>query len=325
MSLTFSVIIPTHNRPNTLMRLLHTLEAQEIPSHTFEIFIVPSPNDVSIKDIQKYITSSSLKINILIPDPDPYSGKSASFKRNFAAQRAQAPWLAFIDDDCTAHSQWLSSALPLTQDSDIHGIEGNTQIPKPPKKTLTYKGITNLSRPQGYQTCNIFYRRDLFIELGGFDLNFPFYLEDTDLAWTFLDHKKKIVFSEKSIVEHPVPPPEVYRLITGAIRARKLPLLYKKHRTLFSINNQPIPRSHKPYLVLYVLLFFFMISGQWALSLFVFASLFFLATAHTIKLFWGCSFSIQEIFLVWLYNPVVPLISLVQLIRGNIEHKVFIL
>lgn len=322
----FSVIIPTHHRTKTLQLLLASLEQQKLSIQDFEVIVVPSPQDQSLSYLTDYQKNTSLNLTVLDSKNDIYQGKSASYKRNMGAAVARAPWLAFIDDDCTADPSWLSTATELTTTPSVYGIEGHTHIPKPETITLTYKGLLMLSHSQGYQTCNMFYKKKEFLDFGGFDLNFPFYLEDTDMAWTFLDHKKNIIYSKESIVYHPVPAPETYRLMTGAYRVRKIPYLFKKHPELFKKNNmRALPRSFFPY-------FFLAICTMIASFYHIFWSLFFLTLLfiilpilHSAKLFYNCSFEWREVFSVIVYLPLIPFISLFQLIRGNMENRTFIL
>lgn len=321
----FSVVVPTHNRPQQLKRLLDSLIKQSLSSSVFEVIVVPSPNDSGLTLLKETAENLKITLRVLELPNDPYKGRSASHKRNEGARVAKGQWLAFIDDDCTADPNWLSAATALTRDSEIFGIEGLTQIPKPEKETYTYKGLKRLSNAGGYQTCNMFYKRKDFLDIGGFDLNFPFYLEDTDLAWSFLDRGKKIVFAPQCVVSHPVPAPEVKRLIDGAVRARKIPYLYKKHPDLFKKSHiQPLSRSQMGYLGLYAMLVPLLVllpaSAPYALGVF-----FALHLLYCVKLLRGCSFTLKEFLGMFFYLLLTPPIAFFQLLRGNLENKTFLI
>jgi len=322
----FSVVTPTHNRLPSLQKLLASLENQSLDKELFEVLVVPSPNDQSCDWLQKYAEKTNLNIRICVPPIDPYMGRSASFKRNYGAKAASATWLAFIDDDCVADTAWLSSAMALASDPEIHGIEGLTRIPMPPEPTLTFKGLKRLSTPGGFQTCNMFYRKSTFQEIGGFDLNFPFYLEDTDIAWSFLEKNKKLVFSEASIVEHPVPPAETKRLLHNAQRSRKLPYLYKKHPQLFKASHiRPLARIQWLYIFFYFAILVLFSTYPWATALLASVlGIFALTASYTAWQLRGCKFSTQELVQLLLYYPITPLIAFFQLIRGNWDQRTFI-
>jgi len=323
----FSVVVPTHHRPESLDRLLDSLTKQSLDHQAFEVLIIPSPQDKSLNQLTEKIPLLPFSTKILIPTADPFSGKSASFKRNYGAKNAIAEWIAFIDDDCVADPLWLAQAATQIHKWDLHGIEGLTEIPIPEKITFTYKGIKRLSSQGGYQTCNMFYRKQTFIDLGGFDLKFPFYLEDTDLAWTFLDNKKYISFLDTAIVQHPVPAPEVKRLLDNAWRTRLLPYLYKKHPEQFTHSDfKPLNPSQWAYLILYFgSIYSVLVSPNKLLTLSIMLiGIVLYNTAYTYRLLKGCHFEKKELFEIFIYLPIAPVIAFTQLIRGNIENKTFL-
>lgn len=323
----FSVVVPTHHRPHSLASLLQSLEKQSLPATDFEVIVVPSPQDKSLSWLQDYSSRAPFKITVHIPEADPFQGRSASFKRNQGVGRAQADWIAFVDDDCVADPHWLTSAATLIDDPSIHGIEGLTRIPQPPQITLTYKGLTRLSSPGGYQTCNMFYRKKTFQEVGGFDLQFPFYLEDTDLAWSILDRDYVILFLDTAIVEHPVPPAETKRLLDNAWRTRLIPYLYKKHPALFAASGfKPLGRAHWIYLYVYAgSLYSIWMRPTWSTGLLMLALIVGLNSLYIGKLLQGCGFSRQELKELFLYMPLAPVISFFQLLRGNFEQRTWII
>lgn len=318
----FSVVTPTHFRPDKLRALLKSLEDQSFPLDQFEVIIVPSPKDKGILNLP----SSKLQLRVLSADSDPYQGTSASYKRNSGAQAATAPWLAFIDDDCVADRNWLKKAHERIQNTECQAIEGLTKIPKPKKMTYTYKGLQRLSKSGGYQTCNMFYKKAEFLKYGGFDLNFPFYLEDTDLAWTFLDHGHKIVFEENCVVEHPVPDADVKRLLFNAYRARLIPYLYKKHSQLFKTQGwKALQRFQWLFLFFHTALFIWFTFNPSLMKFGVaILSIFTLSGLYTARQLSGCTFTCNEVLKMWFYYTITPWITLVQLWRGNFQQKTFV-
>ena len=315
----FSVIVPTHHRPQKLRELLNSLSRQTLSFELFEVLLAPSPNDSGLKDLPIY----PFNLQILSATEDPYKGTSASYKRNRGAQAARAPWLAFIDDDCLAHRDWLANAVTHTQTNEHQGVEGLTQIPEPTKKTYTFKGLKRLSQSGGYQTCNMFYNKDVFLKCEGFDLNFPFYLEDTDMAWTLLDKNYSIVFEKNCIVEHPVPNADVDRLLFNAYRVRLIPYLYKKHPILFIKNDwRSLQRFQWIFLVIHSLFFFWFLSSPTLARLMcLFAIVLTLSFFYTARQLWRCSFEWSEAAKMFLYYIVTPWIAFFQLWRGNLEQR----
>jgi GT2 family glycosyltransferase len=57
-----------------------------------------------------------------------------------------------------------------------------------------------------YETCNIAYRREILERVGGFDEQFGYYAEDTDLAWRAKESGARAVFVPDAVVVHEVRP-----------------------------------------------------------------------------------------------------------------------
>lgn len=317
-----SVVTPTHNRPKTLRMLLDSLEAQSLPAARFEVLVVGNEEDLGRAVVQEFESRGRLDIRwAFIPD-DPWKGRSASAKRNLGAKLAKNPWLAFTDDDCVADPRWLESATAYFDDERNGGVEGRKCIPPLDPPTLTHKGLLRFTREGGYQTANMFYRRDVFIEVGGFDLSFPFYLEDTDLAWTVLDRGYHIPHARDAVVEHPVSPPAPWRLLDVALRTDLVVRLFKKHPNRFrSAGMRAMPRSAPAYLALEAAALGAALTGRRTT-----AGLLALATGavtlgHSMKLFHGCRAEAEEVLVTTMLLPVVPVVALVQLVRGNIRYR----
>ena len=314
----FSIIVPTHQRKAKLTALLKSLEAQSFDKKNFEVIVVATDKDPAFEVVQN--NKWDLSIQITTVPKDPTNGRSASIKRNYGVQLAKAPWIGFIDDDCIAHGDWIKNAAGLAQ-SGCKGIEGHTHIPEPEKPTLTYKGMQRLSRPGGYQTCNMFYNKEAFNSVGGFDPNFPFYLEDTDLAWSIIEKGGKIAYCSEVKVEHPSIGSQPKRLLDNAKRMRLHPYLLKKHPNSYkSSGMRPYPRAY------FIFLFFDLAILLSVLDLNIQALLgllglkVFLTGLYTYRLFRGLSYSRKEWLDTFAFTLICPIVGFFQLMRGNFEQ-----
>jgi GT2 family glycosyltransferase len=321
-----SVVAPTHNRVRTLTLLLTSLEKQTLERGQFEVVIVGDENDPGQHVVSEFVRRGVLNLRFTSVPNDPWHGKSPALKRNHGAELALGQWVAFIDDDCVADPNWLASALPYFENPSVGAVEGRKVIPRVVPPTLTYRGLLSFTKPGGYQTANMFYRKSVFEEAAGFDTAFPFYLEDTDLAWSVLDLGYEIPYAAEAIVEHPVPPAQPMRLLASAQRGILVPYLFKKHPNLFKASGiRAIGRAHLPYLLGYVALIAACITGRGVWALAVIGALVAMTAAHSVKLFRGCFFTWREVLVTTALLPVVPAVLWIQLMRGNVRHRSLLL
>lgn len=321
----FSVIVPTYNRPETLKKLLQSLEKQTFSKELFEVIVVYSQKDTSESFLSTFKTTFKL-VPLCIEDKE-FNGKSASIKRNCGVQKAQYSWLAFTDDDCVSDSDWLANASKVISSKKTSGIEGKTVVPHQEKQTFTAKGMAFLSQFGGYQTCNMFYEKEAFLKIGGFDSNLPFYLEDTDMAWSFLEKDLTLTPAENVVVTHPVPEPNVYRWIENAIRTRKIPYLAKKHPLMFKKTNfKALSKSSLIMALLFIGIFIVSIATLSLNYLMIGLGCYLLLSSlYVLYLLRDCTFQWRELLRMFLFFPLIPPISFFQLLRGNIEQRTFVI
>jgi glycosyltransferase involved in cell wall biosynthesis len=98
---TFSVIIPTYNRPRHVNGCLRALAQQDYPRQQFEVIVVddgsPEPLDEVVDPYRSRLTVTLLR--------QTNAGPAAA--RNMGASVARGEYLAFTDDDCRPCADWL--------------------------------------------------------------------------------------------------------------------------------------------------------------------------------------------------------------------------
>src|SRR5207249_3100333 len=94
-----------------------------------------------------------------------------------------------------------------------------------------------------FVTANCFVRRDVLRAIGGFDTRFTeAWREDSDLFFSLIEARGRIVSAPGAIVVHPVRPA---RFAVSLAQQRKIlfdALLYKKHRRLYRQKIRATPR-----------------------------------------------------------------------------------
>ena len=320
MGLFVSVVMPTHGRPDRLRRALESLAAQTYPRDQFEVIVIPTPGDPGIGVAAEVAAATGLDL-ICQPVPDDsWGGRSASAKRNHGGRLAIGDWLGFIDDDCVADPGWLAGAAMLLA-GGTEAVEGRTVIPPPPRPTRTYLGMKSFEEPGGYQSCNMFYRRDVFLAVGGFDLRFPYYLEDTDLAWTLLERGRPIPFAEMAVVRHPVPPADPWRLLEDCRRAALHALLRRKHPDQYQQHGwSPLRVRHIGYVVAVAVLAIAspIVPGAAAIGM---LTLFALSALDTVRQYFGLYARPGELAVITLLNVVDGPYRLWWFLRGLMAFR----
>lgn len=180
-----SVVIPTYNRRDLLARLLDGLAAQDTAE--FEVVTV---DDCSTDGTWEWLQGVQESFPFALrPARTPRNAGPAT-ARNIGWRSAEAPWIAFIDDDCVPEPQWLGTLLGAA-DEGAGVVQGSTlPFPEQAAGRGPFARFVWVDRDYGrYETCNILYRRSLLDQLGGFDESFgtvggaPVWGEDTDLGW----------------------------------------------------------------------------------------------------------------------------------------------
>jgi GT2 family glycosyltransferase len=122
-------------------------------------------------------------------------------------REARAPVVAFTDDDCRPAEGWLAAGLAAVAGNPGAFIQGATR-PEPDEisrigpftRTIEVSALDPV-----FQTCNIFYPRELLERVGGFDVEaFSHGFEDADLGWRAIAAGASPVFEPGAVVYHEV-------------------------------------------------------------------------------------------------------------------------
>lgn len=101
-----SVAICTYDRYDLFEAALASLRQQTLPAHRYQIIVVDNSPDAARARVylQKYDNVDNIRyIHIAVP--------GLSNARNIAAQQCRTDFIAYMDDDAVAESDWLESLL----------------------------------------------------------------------------------------------------------------------------------------------------------------------------------------------------------------------
>lgn len=129
----------------------------------------------------------------------PGADSTLAWARQAGVSAAAGDIIAFTDDDCLPHPEWLSHIVAaFCANASLAGVQGRTVGETGP---VGSHAIDVARLDPLYQTCNIAYRRAALQRAGGFDLRFTGYFEDTALGARVLQYGP-IGFADDVIVTH---------------------------------------------------------------------------------------------------------------------------
>ena len=197
-----SVIVPVWNRVSELDACVSSLVALNYPPSRLEIIVVDDasspPVSIGLKDVRVKLAVS------------PVHG-GAAHARNLGCRIAKGEFVAFIDSDCVARSDWLKELVAYVPEPGIVGGVVNhprdTNIDRYENvRSPLYLGRIGRRLDLGPEftylpTCNMLVSRKLFEEIGGFDESLPIG-EDVDLTWKAALHGGCVRYVPTGEVKH---------------------------------------------------------------------------------------------------------------------------
>ncbi len=195
-----SVVVCAYNAERTMDACLASLAVLNYPD--YEVVVV---NDGS-RDRTLEIAESYPNCRI-VSQPN----KGLSVARNVGAEAATGEIVAYTDSDCVADPDWLTYLVAKMEGSGLAAC-GGPNFP-PPEDSLVPAAVA--VAPGGpthvllsdevaehIAGCNMAFRRETLLGLGGFDPVYRAAGDDVDICWRFQDAGHVIGFSPAAMVWH---------------------------------------------------------------------------------------------------------------------------
>lgn len=202
-----SVVIATRDREEYIERCVEALFSQALSPSEYEIVIVDDGSSdrtaERVADVSRHAPCKLRYIRLA-------ESQGPARARNAGIGAAQGRIVAFTDDDCRPDPKWLEAGVQFLE-SGFDLVSGRT-LPEPrgaqTAGDFDYAMMVPGPDPR-YSTCNMFYRREVLEQVGGFRDVFvsssgDHFGEDTDLAWRAIETGARAGFCRDALVFHAV-------------------------------------------------------------------------------------------------------------------------
>jgi cellulose synthase/poly-beta-1,6-N-acetylglucosamine synthase-like glycosyltransferase len=205
--LTFSVVIPTRNRPSILANCLRSFLDLDYPNSQWELIVVNDGGEDSLSAVTPTL-KQSLPLRLLTIE---HAGPAAA--RNAGAKLASFAYLAFTDDDCRVNPDWLRCYDEGFRQKKVVALAGETLNPTPRNRAMEASQYLiefmydymkdSIGNNLLLVSNNVAYRRDVFEVAGGFDESFPLAAgEDMELSHRLVAHGYRQYYYPRAKVWH---------------------------------------------------------------------------------------------------------------------------
>ncbi len=204
-----SIIVPTYNRRERLIRLLRTLEQRHQAGARFEVVVVvDGASDGTVEMLATFHPSYPLRVLT-------QANQGPAAARNHAIAAATGDVLLFLDDDVVPAEGLIERHLAIHQ-RDPRAVVTGPMI-DPPDQTLApwlrWEAVTLQKQydamvageyrptPRQFYTANASVRREHALAVGGFDQSFT-RAEDVEFAYRLAHHGMEFHFDPEAAVLH---------------------------------------------------------------------------------------------------------------------------
>ncbi len=210
MTARYSVIIPTYNRRETLLVVLRALLAQDAPKLLGELIVVDDGSTDGTADVVRGF-DTQFPLTLL---EGRRGGPAAA--RNAGVAAASCERVLFLCDDIEATPSLLRGHEQRRAGvTDAHAVVGRVRWP-PGKRVTAFERFVMERYHFGYDalegldelpfhafiTANLSIDRALLLELGGFDEDFSYGWEDTDLGLRATEAGVRLLYAPDAIGYH---------------------------------------------------------------------------------------------------------------------------
>ena len=202
--LTISVVIPSLNSARTLAHTLLALQRNSVKPE--EILVIDGMSEDETISIARRFGC------VVVTNPLRHT--AAARQQGF--RMATGEIVAMTDADCVPNEDWVERVRDhFSRDPKLDGVGGPVHLDNPDNQVQAYCAhkatvgvpeqmeiITRKGMRGRFSGANCAYRRQLVLDIGGYDYRFQAHGEDIDLFWRLVDRKARLLFDPTMSVEH---------------------------------------------------------------------------------------------------------------------------
>jgi len=120
----FSIVVPTFNRENQILRTINGVIRQRFSS--WELIIVDDGSTDNTLDVVRSFSTNDNRVRVISRPPNRPKGANAC--RNIGIENAKADYIAFLDSDDFWQPAWLDHVYKFANNRRVDGIYSNGVI-----------------------------------------------------------------------------------------------------------------------------------------------------------------------------------------------------
>ncbi|HZU87766.1 MAG TPA: glycosyltransferase [Stellaceae bacterium] len=206
-----SIIINTDGRAAILGNTIESLRYLRYPN--LELVVVPGPTADGTRELLDRHWRGEIKIGSC-------PARNIAQSRNIGIALASGEIIAFLDDDEIPEPEWLEDLVPILEDPRV-AVAGGWLVDHTGKDyQARFETVDRLGNVRGdweraapefnfplsfnvpHAMINSAFRRSALVDVGGFDEEFEYLLDETDLMVRFVDRGWHVVQTDRGLVHH---------------------------------------------------------------------------------------------------------------------------
>lgn len=197
-----TVVIPTRDRWDILRRTIDALAAQTVKG--FEVIVVVDGTDQRVEDLPG--------ARVIVKE---HGGPGAA--RNAGVRESTRPLILFLDSDMIPVPRFIErhlarhSASPEQEVAVLGHVDWHHDLGRSPilswldwsSTQFDHRGIAGDEAGWGrFYSCNVSLKRDFFLLADGFDEDFVYYYDDTDMGWRLNEKGMRLLYERGARTFH---------------------------------------------------------------------------------------------------------------------------